>query len=110
MRNEPQVRKEAGQSAAIARTGEDWTCAAIVALRRYIEARRRLLASPEFTTEEFRVWATEYGHLDEPASVNAWGAIPRLARAAGLIEWTGRTVEARRRESHARLIRIWRAC
>lgn len=107
--DEAATRKEAGQNAALARAGEEWTIAAVSALRLYIDARRRMELGDEFDCEQFRVWATAQGRLQEPESANAWGSVPKIAVAAGMIEPTGRVRETKRPAAHSRLIRIWRA-
>lgn len=96
-------RKKEGQQLSLLRSGPEWTTQAMVMLNRFLDQR-----PGDFTFEQFRVWATESGFLDEPASVNAWGSLPRIAKSARLIEYTGRVTEAERPESHGRLIRKWR--
>lgn len=102
-------RRDAGQQLSILRSGPEWVEAAMFALRRYIDCRRRTQAGDEFTFEQFRTWSVEMGLLDEPASLNSWGMLPRIAARRGIVEYTGRVREARRPASHARMIRIWRA-
>ena len=102
-------RRDAGQQLSMLRSGSDWIESAISALGRYVESRRRNNLDDEFTFEQFRTWAVGTGLLDEPASLNTWGSLPKVAARRKIVEYTGRVREARRPASHARMIRIWRA-
>lgn len=108
MTTEAVYRKEIGQQLAITKAGEDWKSEALAALRAYI-AIRKASGGTDFTFENFRVWAEQNGAIFPPASVNAWGSLPRSAVKAGICLPTGRVCKAHRPSSHSRLIRIWEA-
>lgn len=100
--------KDNGQQLALWKAGPDWTSQAIHMLRVYAT---QLIASgePTFTFEQFRIYALECG-LPEPASINAWGALTKSAQHAQICRPTDRYIKATRPQSHARVIRVWRAC
>lgn len=108
-------RKESGQALALANAGRAWTDRAIKSLRYYLanlkaeHGLNNINEYPLFTFEEFRVWATGNKFLSEPSSVNAWGALPRIAKREGLVDFSGMVTEAKRPQSHSRSIRLWRA-
>lgn len=109
-----QELKEAGQKLALEHSGLPWLDQAMKALRLYCNLLKRRAYrgedSPEFTMEEFRVYVIEGKMLPEPKSLNAWGALPRVAVAEGLIEFTGEVTNAFRPKSHGRLVKVWRPC
>lgn len=104
--------KEAGQQLALQHAGEPWRKRAIESLRAYCDALKRTsggdVSSSQFTMEQFRVYAIELGLIDEPATLNAWGALARSAQSEGLIESTGQFAKCARPASHARWAIVWR--
>lgn len=103
------MRKLNGQFHAEKKAGKLWQENALVLLRRFIKTAvvGNATAQP-FTFEEFRLYAEANG-LPAPRSVNAWGALPAAACKQMICEWTGGVKTANRPESHARLIKVWRA-
>ena len=99
-------RQHYGQQLAITKAGIDWQSEALSALRAYLVIRGD---GAEFTLEDFRVWAESTGVIFPPASINAWGSVPKAAVRAGICRPTGKVKKAQRPESHARLIRVWEA-
>ena len=70
--------KDRGQQMSIMFDGE-WTAAVLVELEAWI-ATRRAQGFTEMTFEQFR-----HDAVSQPHSFKAWGSLPRLACAAGLI-------------------------
>ena len=107
---EARTRKMNGQFAAANKAGSLWMELALDKLRLFLRERKAEAASgigqPEFTFEEFRV-RSEIESWPLPSSVNAWGALPSAAARKGLCKFTGRAVEAKRAESHGRLVKVW---
>jgi len=60
----------------------------------------------EFTSEDFRKEIVL--NLGPPSHPNAWGALITSAVRAGIIEDTGRTVQATNKAAHARRLPVWR--
>ena len=105
------TRKSNGQWLAAAMAGQKWAEDAMLALGRFFLHLRRTsvhAASSEvlFTFEQFRIYCAVH-RLPEPASVNAWGSLPRRAVAAGLCRWSGSVATGTRPESHGRLLKVW---
>jgi hypothetical protein len=100
-------RKDYGQSLSLMKTGDDWIAKALECLQQFINTRADD-GEIFFNFEQFRIYALASG-LEEPASINAWGALTRSAVFAKMCEGTERFVKAERPESHARMIRVWRA-
>lgn len=102
------TRKSNGQFKALKHAGRKWQTDMIAVLRKYLFHRGQasVCGKPEFTFEEFRVYAEMTGH-PAPASVNAWGALPLCACRAGICKWTGRVSAGVRAESHGRLLKVW---
>jgi hypothetical protein len=99
-------RRDAGQALALAKAGATWVEKALDHLRQFL-CDRMDDGCELFTFEQFRIYAEQAG-LDEPASINAWGALTKSAKAAGLCTATETFIRANRPESHARMIRVWR--
>lgn len=102
-----QQRKDTGQQLALFKAGKNWTNQAIACLRRFIEDRADD-GEHLFTFEQFRIYAEESG-LPKPDSINAWGALTKSAQLARICMPTDQFIKAQRPESHARMIRVWRA-
>lgn len=107
MKTTAKTRKEAGQQLAMFNSGL-WRETVLDLLRRFAKARRNN-GIPDFTMDHFRSWAETHTQLKAPHSLNAWGALPRLAMKAGIIKPTGMIDTAKRPASHGRLVRVWRA-
>ena len=60
----------------------------------------------EFTFELFRAWAI-LNRFPKPTNAHGWGALTQAALAAGLIEWTGRYVQASSVKTHAHPVKVW---
>lgn len=91
---------EASEGAAqVARHNEDF----VHACCEYIRSLPREMT---FTADRISWWADRNGYI--PGHPNAFGAVFRAAKAAGLIEWTGETAKSTQRARKAGLIRIWR--
>jgi hypothetical protein len=102
-----QERKLNGQFAAARRAGQRWKDDMMIALRRYIAILEGgSCGKPDLTFEGFRMYC-EAERLPKPDSMNAWGSLPRVAVAAGIVLPTDRVLNAVRPASHARLIRVW---
>lgn len=103
------MRKINGQFHAEKKAGKVWQENAIILLCKFIKTvvMSRAVCS-DFTFEDFRLYAESNG-LSKPRSLNAWGALPSAACRQSICEWTGRVSVANRPESHARLIKVWRA-
>lgn len=93
--------KEQGQLLAAEKAGSEWVEAAISKLGDYLKT-----GSSPFRLEEFKAWALADG-LPEPASCNAWGAFPGIARRRGLIVFAGAFDVARAASAHGRAVRLW---
>lgn len=95
--------KAAGQ-AAVAQSSKEWRLKALTQLASYIGWRRQY-AVPEFTMDAFR---RDRGcYIGDPPHHNAWGALPRVACARGLMRDTGRTAKANRAAARARMVKLW---
>lgn len=81
-----------------------WAARTIDALRIFC-ADAKSSGKSEFTFEQFRAIRQH----DAPASHKAWGSIPRIAAAAGIIEWTGRYELAKSIKTHGHPVKLWRA-
>lgn len=62
----------------------------------------------EITIEMFREWALTAKKLDEPASPNAWGSVPRVCRTLGLLKPTGQYRPAQSVATRGHPVAIWR--
>lgn len=99
--------KQQGQARAADRTGYAWREQALYFLSLYtIPLRDGYGGSDEFTMDDFRTYAEARG-LCQPASLNAWGALPRSAVARGMIRATGEYAKAARVEARARRVAVW---
>lgn len=112
-RDNAQARRRNGQYKAVKKAGSLWVREALKKLEQFIKDRKAdAIGSPtstaEFTFEEFRA-RSEIEGWPLPSSVNAWGALPKIAADAKLCEYTGRVAYAKRVESHGRLVKVWRA-
>jgi Zn-dependent protease with chaperone function len=83
--------------AAANNAGETWTAQAYSAFVSYA------LTHLAFTTEEVRLANTD---LPEPPDMRAWGAIPRMAKAAGIVTPAG-WVRANSRAVHGMVVTLW---
>jgi hypothetical protein len=92
--------KREGQKRALESAG-GWSGEILGAFRLWCATRRGLLV----TIEDFRAQCPSSLH---PQSHKAWGALPRLAVAAQLIEPTNEYVMARTPRTHAHPVRRWR--
>jgi hypothetical protein len=106
--------KHEGQQMALFGAGSAWVAEAIAALRLFIMRKKRehggaAVAGLFFTFDEFRAWAEEHRMVERPVSLNAWGALPRIAMRQNLIEPTNTYAVAQRPLSHGRTVKIWRA-
>jgi len=99
-------RKDYGQSLSLMKTGDAWIAKALERLQQFINTRADD-GEIYFNFEQFRIYAIDSG-LEQPASINAWGALTRCAVAAKMCEGTEQFIKATRPESHARMIRVWR--
>lgn len=95
--------KREGQDAVIA-ANAGWADCALAALRVWLSLP---LHDKTFAIEDFRRWALVDGGLDQPSHHNAWGGLPRLAVAAGLIVWTGEYRAATSAKTHAHPVRLY---
>jgi len=100
-----EMLKANGQTQALRRAGSAWLSHAIGELEDwltelYVAGRRWI------TMDEFRA----SGRCPEPASPNAWGALPRNAVRAGLIQPSLLSEKAKRLAAHARRVRLWSIC
>lgn len=103
--SEAALRKSNGQFLALKRAGKVWHDNAMMELEKYLKKIKGNKVN-SFTFEDFRLHCEVQG-LSEPASLNAWGAIPNSARRAGLCAWSGGFQQATRPASHSRFIKTW---
>lgn len=101
---EARQRKDQGQQLAAAKTGSDWFTLMLALLPQYLLPMKTDL----FTFDGYRSWCEEGKH-PAPASLNAWGSLPRMACKVGYCEPTGTYEKATRPESHGRAVAVWRA-
>lgn len=97
------ARKSNGQWLALKRAGKLWIEDTLCDLERFLKSHEG-----DFTFEQFRLWCLVH-ERKQPESVNAWGALTRVAFHRGICKWTGRVAQAKRPASHARLIKVWEA-
>jgi hypothetical protein len=106
-------RKRDGQKLALEAAGPTWTELAMGALKIFLATR--LDDFGEFRFEQFRLFCSgdlsslHSINLPPPKSSAAWGALPRIAQARGLIRFTGRYEAARSPKTHAHPVKIWAA-
>jgi len=81
----------------------EWTIANLIALHLFV-ARR---GNCEFTMEIFR-GERQLRNTPAPSSPHAWGALTTAAHRSGLIEWTGRYIQASSKKTHAHPVKVWR--
>jgi len=93
-------RKRAGQ-ALVASKNSEWMAQALDDLRAFAAERG------EFPMEVYRAYR-KLRHLPEPTSHKAWGSFSRIACKAGVIEWTGKRVEAASVKTHGHEVRVYR--
>ena len=93
--------KREGQDRAARNAGDEWCDRIIELLRDWCAIRR----GRKVTIEEFRQHVPA---ADWPDSSKAWGALPRMAVAAGLLQPTGEYVKARSPRTHAHPVSLWR--
>jgi hypothetical protein len=72
------------------------------------ELRAFARSYPEFTMEQFRHIRSMLKR-QEPTSPKTWGAFTRAAVKAGIIQWTGRYMNALSTKTHAHPVKVWRA-
>ena len=98
-------RKEIGQQLVLS-IDSQWRECAVEELEKFC-CERKTSGNPEFVFEDFR------GHcasvVGEPHHPNAWGSLATCAAKNGLIEWTGKGIQAKTSSARARLVRVWRA-
>lgn len=104
MRGTARLRKERGQLVALQSAGPTWLALVLAHLPAFLVEMK----GAEFTFEQFRNHCETQG-VPAPKSCNAWGSVPKVARKAGLVAFTGEARNATRPASHARLIKVWRA-
>lgn len=92
--------KREGQQRAAEHAGPSWASEILGALRLWCAPRR----GQHIVIEDFR---QQVPLSLQPRSAKAWGAVPRLAVAAGLIQPTDRYVAARSPRTHAHMVRQW---
>lgn len=98
--------KQIGQQLALS-VDVSWKECAFAELEKFCE-RLKEEGKPEFVFEDFRLHC-EGIMVGEPHHPNAWGALATSAAKEGLIEWTGKGVQAKGVKAHSRLVRVWRA-
>ncbi len=102
-----QILKEKGMQLALLNSGT-WSDQAIEKLREYLQWRKDYCIDTDlFGMDQFRAWGLENG-LPEPKSINAFGALPKIACRAGLIEPTGQYTKSMLSSAHRRAIQLWR--
>ncbi|KAG0163904.1 hypothetical protein DFQ30_010806 [Apophysomyces sp. BC1015] len=94
--------KTAGQTKALTRAGSVWLAAALAELKAFCRSMYRL-DEADITIDRFRAAC----RVSEPASPNAWGALPKAAVRAGYLKPTRRTESAMRPKAQRRVIRVW---
>jgi len=101
--------KDRGQQLAIQKAGQEWRETSICWLKIFLATIQKNCGEKvEFTFEEFRLFCN-MNELPEPESLNAWGALPKIASKRGLCRWSGRVKCATRKASHGRMIKVWEA-
>jgi hypothetical protein len=97
--------KRAGQSLALDHAGKSWTDSTLDKLRAFCKARKDM-GAPTFRFEEFRAVA-EHAGWPMPPDHHVWGALPRLAKRAGIILPTTKYEPAQSEKTHAHPVRVW---
>ena len=100
-------RKRRGQKQALDHSGPVWMSKVMQTMRFWLVLRKARSESL-FRFEEFRAYCEQFHDL-VPQSHFAWGALPRVALCAGLIEFTGEYVKAESPKTHSHPVRVWRA-
>lgn len=100
-------RKQRGQKQALDNAGAEWLASAVDLFRVFL-GPRKASGAHEFTLETFRAFCA-LKDLPPPASSKIWGCIPQIAVRAGLIEFTGKYVNASSPKTRAHPVRVWRA-
>lgn len=100
-----QQLKEAGQQLVLS-VDVAWKDHAMAELEKFCETMKEA-GKGEFVFEDFRLHC-EGIVVGEPHHPNAWGALATCAAKDGLIEWTGKGVQAKGVKAHSRLVRVWR--
>ena len=98
--------KQRGQAVALDHADYEspgWSARTIEALRIFCDDLKRN-GHITFTFEQFRATRSH----DLPVSHKAWGSVPRIAVAKGIISWTGQYQNAKSLKTHAHPIRVWR--
>lgn len=99
--------KQAGQQTALDHAGRKWTESTLDKLRAFCKARKDMGRS-RFRLEEFRAVAEAAG-WELPPTSKAWGALPRIARRAGIIRATDKFEPAKSPKTHSHWVRVWEA-
>jgi len=98
--SEGRRRKREGQR-LVASHNSEWMAQALDDLRVFAAERG------EFPMEVYRAYR-KLRHLPEPTTHKVWGSFARVARKAGVIEWTGKRVEAASVKTHGHEVRVYR--
>lgn len=94
--------KAEGQSRSRKRAGSDWLAKSLDKFKEYCEGEY-INGNQDVDIDGFRA----RGLVPEPASVFAWGSLPRAAVKAGFIRPTNLVRNATRPQAHARPIKLW---
>lgn len=86
----------------VSENAEDWFTKATSALPTIIG-----MMPPEFSPEELRTAVSSV--VGDPHHHNAWGALTNTAVRRKLMVATGQLRQNRKKESHARVVRLYRA-
>jgi len=101
-----ETRKAQGQSRALRRAGSAWLNRALAELKTWLGAQYLAWNLTTVTMDAFRTTSC----CPEPPHPNAWGALPRAAVRAGLIQPSLLTQKAKRLKAHARRVQVWNIC
>ena len=99
--------KRNGQKQALDHSGSVWLSKVMDTMRFWLVLRKSR-DEPLFRFEELRAYCEQFHDLI-PASHFAWGALPRVAVRAGLIEFTDKYVKAESPKTHSHPVKQWRA-
>jgi len=97
--------KARGQARALRHAGSEWLRVALDEFRHWLWgvyiAGERAIALDTFRAEK---------RCPEPASPNAWGALPLQAMRKGWLLPSPQTIKSFRPDAHARRLRMWTIC
>jgi hypothetical protein len=89
-----------GLRRALKNAGDEWKAEILAEFRAWCATRR----GTEIVIEDFRAQVPSALH---PGSPKAWGSLPRMAVAEGLLRHTGRYQQSKSPKTHAHPVALW---